>query len=70
VRVLDLTRVLASAVAGRFIAAYGANVLCIDPPGSDELLRESPMPAAAVRLCAPLARWRPRYGATTRLATL
>ena len=32
VRVLDLTRVLAGPVAGRFLAAYGADVLRIDPP--------------------------------------
>ena len=35
-RVLDLTRVLAGPVAGRFLAAYGADVLRIDPPGWDE----------------------------------
>ena len=32
VRVLDLTRVLAGPVAGRFLAAFGANVLRVDPP--------------------------------------
>ena len=36
VRVLDLTRVLAGPVASRFLAAYGANVLRIDPPGWEE----------------------------------
>lgn len=36
IRVLDLTRVLAGPVAGRFLAAYGANVLRIDPPDWDE----------------------------------
>ena len=35
-RVLDLTRVLAGPVAGRFLAAYGAEVLRIDPPDWDE----------------------------------
>lgn len=35
-RVLDLTRVLAGPVAGRFMAAFGANVLRIDPPDWDE----------------------------------
>lgn len=35
-RVLDLTRVLAGPVAGRFLAAYGAEVLRLDPPGWDE----------------------------------
>ncbi|MDP2698213.1 CoA transferase [Thalassospira sp.] len=36
IRVLDLTRVLAGPVAGRFLAAYGADVLRIDPPAWDE----------------------------------
>ena len=35
-RVLDLTRVLAGPVAGRFLAAYGADVLRVDPPDWDE----------------------------------
>lgn len=35
-RVLDLTRVLAGPVAGRFLSAYGADVLRIDPPHWDE----------------------------------
>lgn len=35
-RVLDLTRVLAGPVATRFLAAYGADVLRIDPPDWDE----------------------------------
>jgi crotonobetainyl-CoA:carnitine CoA-transferase CaiB-like acyl-CoA transferase len=34
--VLDLTRVLAGPVATRFLAAFGAQVLRIDPPGWDE----------------------------------
>ncbi|MYG51344.1 MAG: acyl-CoA transferase [Rhodospirillaceae bacterium] len=36
IRVLDLTRVLAGPVAGRFLAAWGADVLRIDPPDWDE----------------------------------
>lgn len=36
IRVLDLTRVLAGPVATRFLAAYGAEVLRIDPPDWDE----------------------------------
>lgn len=35
-KVLDLTRVLAGPVATRTLAAFGANVLRIDPPGWDE----------------------------------
>ena len=38
-KVLDLTRVLAGPVAGRFLAAYGAQVLRVDaPPGEDTLV--------------------------------
>lgn len=36
IRVLDLTRVLAGPVATRFLAAFGAEVLRIDPPDWDE----------------------------------
>ena len=35
-RVLDLTRVLAGPVATRTLAAFGADILRIDPPGWDE----------------------------------
>jgi crotonobetainyl-CoA:carnitine CoA-transferase CaiB-like acyl-CoA transferase len=35
-RVLDLTRVLAGPVATRFLAAFGADVLRVDPPTWDE----------------------------------
>lgn len=36
IRVLDLTRILAGPIATRFLAAYGADILRIDPPGWDE----------------------------------
>lgn len=36
IRVLDLTRVLAGPVGSRLLAAYGADVLRIDPPDWDE----------------------------------
>lgn len=37
VRVLDLTRVIAGPIGTRFLAAYGADVLRVDPPGFDEV---------------------------------
>jgi hypothetical protein len=37
VRVLDLTRVIAGPVGTRFLAAYGADALRIDPPGFAEV---------------------------------
>ena len=36
IKVLDLTRILAGPIATRFLAAYGADILRIDPPGWDE----------------------------------
>ena len=37
VRVLDLTRVMAGPVCTRLLAAYGAEVLRVDPPGFEEV---------------------------------
>ncbi len=53
VRILDLTRVIAGPVATRYLAAYGADVLRIDPPGFAEVPALLPEATAGKR-CAAL----------------
>jgi hypothetical protein len=52
VRVLDLTRVIAGPVATRFLAAYGAQVLRVDPPGFAEVPALLPDTTAGKRCTA------------------
>ncbi|MCU1345113.1 MAG: CoA transferase, family protein, partial [Acidimicrobiia bacterium] len=51
VKVLDLTRVIAGPVCTRFLAAHGASVLRIDPPGFEEVPALVPETSAGKR-CA------------------
>ena len=52
VRVLDLTRVIAGPVGTRFLAAYGADVLRVDPPGFEEVPALLPETTAGKRTAA------------------
>ena len=63
VRVLDLTRVIAGPTATRFLAAHGADVLRIDPPGFDEVGALLPLTTAGKR-CAALDLASPDGGGT------
>jgi hypothetical protein len=52
VRVLDLTRVIAGPVGTRFLAAYGADVLRVDPPAFAEVPALLPETTAGKRTAA------------------
>jgi hypothetical protein len=52
VRVLDLTRVIAGPIGTRFLAAYGADVLRLDPPGFAEVPAVLPETTAGKRSAA------------------
>jgi crotonobetainyl-CoA:carnitine CoA-transferase CaiB-like acyl-CoA transferase len=52
VRVLDMTRVIAGPVCTKFLAAYGAEVLRLDPPGFAEVPALLPETTAGKRTAA------------------
>ena len=63
VRVLDLTRVIAGPVGTRYLAAFGADVLRVDPPGFEEVAALLPETTRGKR-CAALDLHRPRDRST------
>lgn len=54
IRVLDVTRVIAGPTSTRFLAAYGAEVLRIDPPGFNQGAIGGPLDLLAGKRCAYL----------------
>lgn len=64
IRVLDLTRVIAGPVATRFLAAFGAEVLRVDPPGWQEPALEPEFTVG--KRCAHLDARTPAGAATLR----
>jgi hypothetical protein len=62
-RVLDLTRVIAGPVAGRTLAALGAEVLRVDPPNLPELAERHPhLVQVHLSACGTTGPWARRRG--------